>query len=171
MIHIIFWSDYVTQLAWERLGILLEELEEVSREREVWVSLLRQLPPRPGRISGWKWMDGWMDITFSPQAHISWYPLVSCWLPHLAVVLQVNCQHGLTMQSKSTEESYCVKFHLNTANYTKRTCWILMSCQLFAAFNEILTVTHTSFLECIALVCAYPAYFMFKWRGRLHVYE
>ena len=29
------WSDYVTQLAWECLGILPEELEEVSREREV----------------------------------------------------------------------------------------------------------------------------------------
>ena len=41
------WSDYVIQLAWEYLGILPEELEEVSREREVWVSLLRQLPPRP----------------------------------------------------------------------------------------------------------------------------
>ena len=37
------WSDYVTQLAWERLGILLEELEEVSRETEVRTSLLRQL--------------------------------------------------------------------------------------------------------------------------------
>ena len=42
------WSDYVAQLAWERLGILPEELEEVSGEREVWASLLRQLPPRPG---------------------------------------------------------------------------------------------------------------------------
>ena len=42
------WSDYVTRLAWERLGILPEELEEVSGVREVWVSLLRQLPPRPG---------------------------------------------------------------------------------------------------------------------------
>ena len=36
------WSDYVAQLAWERLGILPEVLEEVSGEREVWVSL------RPG---------------------------------------------------------------------------------------------------------------------------
>ena len=42
------WSDYVAQLAWECLGILPEELEEVSGEREVWVSLLRQLPLRPG---------------------------------------------------------------------------------------------------------------------------
>ena len=42
------WSDYVTRLAWERLGILPEELEEVSGEREVWVSLLRQLLPWPG---------------------------------------------------------------------------------------------------------------------------
>ena len=32
-------TAYVTRLAWERLGILPEELEEVSREREVWVSL------------------------------------------------------------------------------------------------------------------------------------
>ena len=40
----------VTQLAWECLGTLPEELEEVSGEREVWVSLLRQLPlqPSPG---------------------------------------------------------------------------------------------------------------------------
>ena len=46
------WSDYVTWLAWERLGILPEELEEVSGEREVGVSL----------ISGQKWMDGWILI-------------------------------------------------------------------------------------------------------------
>uniref|UniRef100_A0AAY5L8N4 Uncharacterized protein n=1 Tax=Esox lucius TaxID=8010 RepID=A0AAY5L8N4_ESOLU len=40
--------DYVSRLAWERLGVPPEELEEVSREREVWASLLRLLPPRPG---------------------------------------------------------------------------------------------------------------------------
>ena len=38
------WSDHVTWLAWEHLGILPEELEEVSGERAVWASLLRQLP-------------------------------------------------------------------------------------------------------------------------------
>ena len=42
------WSDYVTRQAWKHLGILPEEQEEVSGEREVWVSLLRQLTPRPG---------------------------------------------------------------------------------------------------------------------------
>ncbi len=42
------WRDYVSRLAWERLGVPPEELEEVSREREVWESLLRLLPPRPG---------------------------------------------------------------------------------------------------------------------------
>ncbi|KAK3557834.1 hypothetical protein QTP86_003172 [Hemibagrus guttatus] len=42
------WRDYVFRLAWERLGIPPEELEEVAREREVWASLLRLLPPRPG---------------------------------------------------------------------------------------------------------------------------
>ena len=42
------WRDYVSQLAWERLGVPPEELEEVSGEREVWASLLRLLPLRPG---------------------------------------------------------------------------------------------------------------------------
>ncbi|KAK3518725.1 hypothetical protein QTP70_008916 [Hemibagrus guttatus] len=42
------WRDYVSRLAWERLGVPPEELEEVSGEREVWASLLRLLPPRPG---------------------------------------------------------------------------------------------------------------------------
>ncbi|XP_055362025.1 uncharacterized protein LOC129603656 [Betta splendens] len=42
------WRDYVSRLAWERLGVPPEELEEVSGEREVWNSLLRLLPPRPG---------------------------------------------------------------------------------------------------------------------------
>ncbi|KAK3543929.1 hypothetical protein QTP70_031842 [Hemibagrus guttatus] len=47
------WRDYVFRLAWERLGVPPEELEEVAREREVWASLLRLLPPPTRlRISG-----------------------------------------------------------------------------------------------------------------------
>ncbi|KAK3540202.1 hypothetical protein QTP70_028393 [Hemibagrus guttatus] len=42
------WRDYVFRLAWECLGVPPEELVEVAREREVWASLLRLLPPRPG---------------------------------------------------------------------------------------------------------------------------
>jgi len=41
------WRDYVSRLAWERLGVPQEELVEVAGEREVWASLLRLLPPRP----------------------------------------------------------------------------------------------------------------------------
>ncbi|KAK7939602.1 hypothetical protein WMY93_002928 [Mugilogobius chulae] len=41
------WRDYVSRLAWERLGIPPEELAEVCGDREVWASLLRLLPPRP----------------------------------------------------------------------------------------------------------------------------
>ncbi|KAK0132400.1 Craniofacial development protein 2 [Merluccius polli] len=41
------WRDYVSWLAWERLGIPQEELDEVAGEREVWASLLRLLPLRP----------------------------------------------------------------------------------------------------------------------------
>lgn len=41
------WTDYVSLLAWERLGILLEELEEVSEVREDWASLFWLLSPQP----------------------------------------------------------------------------------------------------------------------------
>lgn len=36
-----------SHLAWEHLGIPLEELEEVGREREVRASLIKLLPQRP----------------------------------------------------------------------------------------------------------------------------
>lgn len=38
-----WYRDFVSQLAWARLGVSPEELEEVSEEREVWSSLLRLL--------------------------------------------------------------------------------------------------------------------------------
>ena len=41
------WRDYVSRLAWERLGIPQEELDHVAGVREVWASLLKLLPPRP----------------------------------------------------------------------------------------------------------------------------
>ena len=41
------WRDYISQLAWERLGVLPEELVEAAEGREVWASLLKLLPPRP----------------------------------------------------------------------------------------------------------------------------
>lgn len=44
-------------LAWKRLSVPLDELQEVSRVREVWVSLLRLLPsrlePRQALENGW----------------------------------------------------------------------------------------------------------------------
>jgi len=47
------WRDYISQLAWEHLGIPQNELENVPGEKEVWVSLLGLLPTRsdPG-LSG-----------------------------------------------------------------------------------------------------------------------
>ena len=51
------WSDYVSQLAWEHLEILLEELEELSWVSEVWAFLLRQLLTRLGPDKQKK-MDG-----------------------------------------------------------------------------------------------------------------
>ncbi|TWW65231.1 hypothetical protein D4764_21G0001310 [Takifugu flavidus] len=42
------WRDYLSRLAWERLGVPPEELMEVARERAFWASLLKLLPPRPG---------------------------------------------------------------------------------------------------------------------------
>ncbi|TWW64140.1 hypothetical protein D4764_03G0011480 [Takifugu flavidus] len=42
------WRDYISHLAWEWLGVRLEELMEVAGEMAVWASLLELLPPRPG---------------------------------------------------------------------------------------------------------------------------
>ncbi|TWW67219.1 hypothetical protein D4764_02G0002600 [Takifugu flavidus] len=42
------WRDYISRLAWERLGVPPEELMKLAGERAVWASLLRMLPPRPG---------------------------------------------------------------------------------------------------------------------------
>jgi len=39
------WRDNVSQLAWERIRVPPEELEEVTRDRDVWVSPLKLLPP------------------------------------------------------------------------------------------------------------------------------
>lgn len=41
------WSEYIYRLAWKRLIISPDKLEEVAGEREVWASLLKLLPPRP----------------------------------------------------------------------------------------------------------------------------
>ena len=41
------WRDYISRLAWERLGVPQNELESVAGEREAWVGLLGRLPPRP----------------------------------------------------------------------------------------------------------------------------
>lgn len=37
----------ITQVVWKHIGILSEEQEEVSGEREIWASLFRLLPSDP----------------------------------------------------------------------------------------------------------------------------
>lgn len=48
----------VCWLAWEPLGVLLEELEEVIGERRVWASLLKLLPYVTHLWIKWKITDG-----------------------------------------------------------------------------------------------------------------
>lgn len=59
-------------MTWERLGILLEELEVVVGEREVWGSLLRLLLPRISHLAPDKRekMDKWME------EYVTWIILV-----------------------------------------------------------------------------------------------
>lgn len=33
------WSDYISHLVWEHLGIPYEELEDVAGERDIWATL------------------------------------------------------------------------------------------------------------------------------------
>lgn len=51
--------DYIFQQAWKHLWIPQDELEELAREKDIWVSLLSLLPLRPRSR---KMMDGWMDV-------------------------------------------------------------------------------------------------------------
>ena len=41
------WSNYITNLAWTRLGLTSSELAEVGEDREHFRELLELLPPRP----------------------------------------------------------------------------------------------------------------------------
>jgi len=58
------WKNYISLLDWGSLGIPQEELKSVSREREVWVSLLDLLPPRPnlGKAVDNGWVDEWLTV-------------------------------------------------------------------------------------------------------------
>ena len=40
------WRDYISSVAWERLGIPQSELADVAGEREVWGPLLKLLHPQ-----------------------------------------------------------------------------------------------------------------------------
>ena len=44
----ISWRDYVSRLAWEHLGILPEDLDEVAGEREVWAAAPASQPRMDG---------------------------------------------------------------------------------------------------------------------------
>ncbi|KAI3369843.1 hypothetical protein L3Q82_024419 [Scortum barcoo] len=72
-----------------------EELEEVSGVREVWASLLRLLPPRPGsrtkRMKMDGWMDGWMDYCTLFLQTGRWKVLM--WLQH--PLLTGGCNYKL----------------------------------------------------------------------------
>jgi len=60
--HVPLGRDPGERLAWERVGVPPEELEEVAGDRDVWVSLLKLLPPRPdtGEAADDGWIvDGW----------------------------------------------------------------------------------------------------------------
>ena len=47
------WSDYITELAWFRLGLERSELAEVVEDREHYRELLELLPPRPSPEDKW----------------------------------------------------------------------------------------------------------------------
>lgn len=52
------WSDYISWLGWEHLGVPPDKLQEGAGEREVKASLLRLLAPQP-HTDKWNKMDGW----------------------------------------------------------------------------------------------------------------
>jgi len=64
---------YISQLDWKRLWIPQRELESDAGEREVRISPLGLLPPRPDPgLSGWKWKDGWKGHTNRCLISLTW---------------------------------------------------------------------------------------------------
>ena len=53
------WRDYISELAWSRLGVEPAELSEIAVDREVFQVFLGMLSPPPswGNKRVWKWMN------------------------------------------------------------------------------------------------------------------
>lgn len=45
------WRDYISKLAWECLGVSQGKLEEVAREREVWVCPQDSTPDKQNKMN------------------------------------------------------------------------------------------------------------------------
>lgn len=115
------WREWVTQLAWKHLGIIPGELEDVSRQREVSLSLLGLLPPWPG------WMDEWMDewrraytsvicegFCDSSQCYYS-SQLSSWWKEHLSTGWMIFSDYSLLFlqpEDQSTTTEHILLLHL-----------------------------------------------------------
>ncbi|KAI3358578.1 hypothetical protein L3Q82_014714 [Scortum barcoo] len=57
------WRDYVSRLAWERLGVLPGRAGgSVWGEGSLGISAQTAASATRSRISGGRWMDGWMDV-------------------------------------------------------------------------------------------------------------
>ncbi|KAK3558768.1 hypothetical protein QTP86_028769 [Hemibagrus guttatus] len=67
------WRDYVFRLAWERLGVTPEELEEVAREREIACGSEHNLAIVGNQVFSWGWNehgmcgDGSLGDVIQPQ--------------------------------------------------------------------------------------------------------
>ena len=99
------WRDYISQLAWERLGVLLEELVELAGKREVWASLHKLLPPRPELRIKRMIMDGWMARnSIETAANGSWK---DDWLKYNATVMQLTLIEKQYVGAMKQTVSFC----------------------------------------------------------------
>ncbi|KAK3541806.1 hypothetical protein QTP86_005611, partial [Hemibagrus guttatus] len=95
------WRDYVSRLAWERLGVPLEELEEVSGERELnYEDNNRSVGLRPPPCVLSKWTQGGRftylalpRMTLVNTARFPESPGQSLWLRYRYLVLSVAHDH------------------------------------------------------------------------------
>lgn len=81
--HRTCWRDYVFCLAWESFGVPQGELESVTGERDVWVSLLDMLPPGPN--CGYVVEDGkWRSMVVWEQSVLSLIVR-----PHIKLIMSI----------------------------------------------------------------------------------
>ena len=92
------WSDYISDLAWSRLGVEPAELPEITVDREVFRILLGLLPPRSSlqEKGAWWWMNA-QPFRYCRLHYLKFLWITAASESKLFFVLPLFCLHTLSL--------------------------------------------------------------------------